>query len=216
MRQIALPLTPASDTPARIIVSEGNAALFDALAEPGAWPFRTAILYGPPRSGKSLIARWFSETGLGEAVDDADRMDETDLFHRWNRTQESGSPLLLVSGRRRGDGEGGWQVRLPDLASRLGAALELEIDPPDDAMLAELLQLHAQLRGIVLDDSATAYLVGRCERSHLGAERLVSTIDRLSLERKQPPTLAIWRDALAELKGGEWGQMSLPLAKKAD
>jgi hypothetical protein len=38
-------------------------------------------------------------------------------------------------------------------------------------------------------------------RSHLEVERLVAAIDRLSLERKQAPTLAIWRDALEELSG---------------
>jgi hypothetical protein len=33
-------------------------------------------------------------------------------------------------------------------------------------------------------------------------ERLVAAIDRLSLERKQAPTMAIWRDALIETMGG--------------
>ena len=216
MRQIALPLSLASGSPERIVVGNANAAVFEALEQPGTWPFRTAILTGPARSGKSLIVRWFTASGLGEAVDDAEQVDEAELFHRWNRAQQSGTPLLIVANRPRGEGEGFWQVRLPDLASRLGAALDLVIGPPDDAMMAELILLHAELRGLVLDDSATAYLVGRCERSHLGAQRLVETIDRLSLERKQAPTMAIWRDALAELRGGEWGQLSLPLAKKAD
>ena len=66
-------------------------------------------------------------------VDDADRMDETALFHRWNRAQESGTSLLLVSN----GAEEAWHIALPDLASRIGAALHLEIGAPDDAMLAE-------------------------------------------------------------------------------
>jgi len=45
--------------------------------------------------------------------------------------------------------------------------------------------------------------VPRIERSFAGIERLVCAIDRLSLERKQPPTLSIWRDALAEVMGAE-------------
>jgi hypothetical protein len=36
----------------------------------------------------------------------------------------------------------------------------------------------------------------------VGVERLVAAIDRLSLERKTAPTMAIWRDALEETKGG--------------
>lgn len=197
MSQIALPLAPVgAGAPSRIIVGAANRAALDALAAAGTWPFRTAILAGPPRSGKSLIARWFVENGAGEAIDDADRMDETALFHRWNRAQESGTPLLLVSGAA-----GGWKIALPDLASRLGAALHLEIGAPDDAMLGELIQLHAELRGLPLGGDALAYLAARAERSHMGTEQLVATIDRLSLERKQAPTLSIWRDALEEIMG---------------
>lgn len=195
MQQIALPLgAGAGGDPPRIVVGNANEAVVDALASAANWPFRTAVLSGPPRSGKSLLARWFAESGQGEVVDDADRADEDALFHRWNRVQESGRPLLLVSGA-----QGGWKITLPDLGSRIGAALQLQIGAPDDAMLADLIALHAEMRGLHLDEAATAYLVPRCERSHMGVEALVAAIDRLSLERKQAPGLAIWRDALAGL-----------------
>ena len=195
MSQFALPLAAGSGAgPSRIVAGNANAAVLDAFAHAEHWPFRTAVLTGPRRSGKSLLARWFAEQGIGDAVDDADRADEAGLFHRWNRAQESRRPLLLVS---RPD----WRVVLPDLASRLGAALRLAIGAPDDAMMAELIVLHAEQRGIALDVNATSYLVPRAERSHIGAELLVAAIDRLSLERKQAPTLAIWRDALDEVGG---------------
>jgi len=196
MSQIALPLaTVPGARPARIVVGTANIQVLEACAGPEGWPYRTAILSGPPRSGKSLIARWFVESGKGDALDDAHLMDETALFHRWNRAQEQGRPLLLICDAAQ------WQVGLRDLASRLGAALRLQIGDPDDAMLAELLVLHAEMRGLVLGPDAAAYLVPRCERSYLGIERLVMVIDRLSLERKQPPTLVIWREALGELAG---------------
>lgn len=201
MAQIALPLAGAGagkGAPAgRIIVGNANAAVLEALATPGTWPFRTAILAGPPRSGKSLIARWFAEKGLGEAIDDAQRADEDALFHAWNRAQESGVPLLLTVA------PGHWGVALPDLRSRLKAALHLEIGEPDDAMLGDLIALHAAQRGLALGPEAAAYLVPRGPRSHLGIERLVAAIDRLSLERKAPPTLSIWRDALEEVLGAQ-------------
>jgi chromosomal replication initiation ATPase DnaA len=193
LRQIPLPLG-AGASPSRIAVGNANAAAVDAFAHAADWPFRTAILLGPARSGKSALARWFEASGQGEAIDDADRMDETTLFHRWNRAQEGAAPLLLVA-------SGGWTIRLPDLASRLGAALHLEIGTPDDAMLADLIAVHAEMRGFVLGADAAAYLVPRVERSHLAIERLVSAIDRLSMERKHAPTLAIWRDALDEVNG---------------
>ena len=59
--QIALPLIPAgARDPASIAIGSGNRAVAEALAAPENWPFRTAILHGPPRSGKSLLARWFA------------------------------------------------------------------------------------------------------------------------------------------------------------
>jgi hypothetical protein len=196
MSQIALPLRAGSDAPARIVLGSANASVFEAFRATTDWPFRTAVLSGPSRSGKSLLAEWFMVEGLGEAIDDAQSLDETELFHRWNRAQEAGTALLLVNGAA-----DEWAVALPDLKSRLGAALHLEVGPPDDAMLAELIALHAEARGLSLGLDAAAYLVPRCERSHLAVERLVETIDRLSLERKVPPTQGLWRDALEELTG---------------
>ncbi len=197
MSQIALPLAAGASGPSRIVIGAANAAALEAMALASTWPFRTAVLAGPPRSGKSLIARWFEGAGLGEAIDDADRVDETELFHRWNRAQEGATPLLLVTGLH----EQGWTITLPDLASRLGSALQLEIGAPDEAMLGELLEIHAEIRGCALGPGASAYLVPRIERSHIGVEHLVETIDRLSLERKAPPTQGIWREALEELYG---------------
>lgn len=201
MTQIALPLAAGSGASSgRIVVGNANAQVIDAFGRADSWPFRTAILFGPPRSGKSLLGRWFAESGVGEVIDDAERMDETELFHRWNRAQESGRPLLLIVNREEDEGKG-WTIALPDLASRLGSALHLSIGAPDDEMLAELIALHAEHHRLVLGGDASAYLVPRCLRSHLAVERLVAAIDRISLERKQAPTMAVWREALDETTG---------------
>jgi hypothetical protein len=196
MTQIVLPLAPTSSGPARIVLGAANAHVAEALAHPESWPFRTAVLTGPPRSGKSLFARWFAENG-GEAIDDAHTLDETELFHRWNRAQESRTPLLIVAG------EPPWDIALPDLRSRLGAALQLEIGPPDDAMAEQLLHAHAAQRGLPLGGEAADYLVPRAGRSWADLEKLVAAIDRLSLERKVPATQSIWRAALEAVHGPE-------------
>jgi chromosomal replication initiation ATPase DnaA len=198
--QIALPLDmPGRDTPSRIVVGAANLTVIEACQQADSWPFRTAILFGPARSGKSLLARWFAESGVGEAVDDADRMDETALFHRWNRAQESGTPLLLTA-TTPPDGRA-WEVSLPDLGTRLRAALRLDIGEPDDIMLEELIALHAEARALPLSPEGCHYLASRAERSHLNAETLVAIIDRLSLERKAAPGMSIWREALEEVSG---------------
>lgn len=196
--QIALPLGP-SGGPRRIVVGPSNQAVVEALQRPAEWPFRTAVLAGPRRAGKTLLANWFAASGAGRAIDDADRVDEPELFHRWNRAQASGTPLLLVNGAAGGE----WGVALPDLASRLNSALLLEIGPPDDALLAMLVEEHAARRGLVLGEPATAWLLARLERSYAAVETVVGEVDRLSLERKQPVTISLLREAHAAA-GGEW------------
>lgn len=201
MTQIALPLdVRRASGPARIVVGAANRAAVDALADPARWPFNTALLVGPPRSGKTTLARWFADAGVGEAIDDAPSMEETALFHAWNRAQEFGRPLLLTA-------QPGWRPSLPDLASRLGGSLQIGIDPPDDVFVGELLMAHAEHRRLVLDDAAIAYLVPRTERSFAAVEAVVTAIDRISLERQTPATMSVWRDALEAVQGPEQGRL---------
>ncbi len=196
MTQIALPLLhPVPKEAPSIVLGAANATVADALRDPHSWPFGTAILSGPPRSGKSLIATWFGSHTGGGAIDDAHLQDETEIFHAWNRAREDSFPLLLTVGEER------WNIQLPDLRSRMGAALQLELGPPDDEMAADLMFSHAAQRGLVLGEGAPAYLVPRMERSHAAIERIVAEIDRLSLERKQPATMSVWRDALEAVDG---------------
>lgn len=201
MTQIALPLdVRGAAEPVRIVVGEANRAVIEALRDPSRWPFRAAVLLGPPRSGKSLLAGWFAGSGAGEAFDDAHSSDETELFHAWNRAQENDRPLLMTAAP-------GWRIGLPDLASRLGGSLQLAIGAPDDAQIAELLSAHAEQRRLVLGEGAAAYLAPRIERSHAAVEAVVEAIDRISLERQAPATISVWRDALEAVQGPEQGRL---------
>ena len=201
MSQFALPLATKGHGPARIVIGNANRHVAEALVATESWPFRTAVLTGPPRSGKSLLARWFANTAPDEtrreAIDDAAGLPEDELFHRWNRAQEDGTALLIVGG------EPPWDITLPDLRSRLGGSLQLEIGQPDDEMARDLLLSLAAERGLLLRDDAADYLVPRASRSQAELEKLVATIDRLSLERKAPPNMGIWRAALEAVHGPE-------------
>ncbi len=174
----------------------------DALAMPESWPFRTAVLTGPPRSGKSLLARWFAGRLRhgGEAIDDADTLDETELFHRWNRAQASGTPLLLVSGAPKAG-----KSRYPISKSRLGAALHLEIGQPDDDMARNLILPHGRSsagwcwgkgrRAL----SRAALRAQLCRDRTAGRSRSTGSAWNASSRRR----LAIWRAALeATLRPG--------------
>ena len=207
--QIALPLAGRSPAGAqRIVLGDANAAVIEALQNPDRWPFHVAVLTGPARSGKSLIGRWaLSHLGADrlEVIDDADTLDETALFHRWNAVQQGGlregGALLLIANVD--DEQGGWRIALPDLASRIGGSLQLAIQAPDDAMAGELILAHAEQRGLSLPEGAADYLVPRTTRSFAAIEALVAAIDRISLERQTPATMSVWRAALEALHGPE-------------
>jgi hypothetical protein len=203
--QIALPLA-ARGGGQRIVVGTANAVVIEALEAPQRWPFHVAVLTGPHRSGKSLLARWAKELhgdGL-DVIDDAQSIDEAALFHRWNAVQQGGTreggALLLVAST---PSEGGWRIALPDLASRIGGSLQLAIGAPDDAMAAALILAHAEARSLSLPEGATEYLVPRTTRSFAAIEALVAAIDRISLERQTPAIMSVWRAALEALHGPE-------------
>lgn len=199
--QIALPLSPpGSGKPGRIVIGNANSDACEAIAKPEGWPFNTAVLTGPARSGKTLLAQWAQSRGIA-AIDGADKWDEAKLFHRWNKAQETGERLLLVSDAQP------WDIALPDLRSRLAGSLQLEIGVPDDDMVARLIEAIAEQRGLVLAEGALDYLVPRAERSFAAIEQLVIAIDRLSLERKVPATMSLWRDALETICGPEQARL---------
>lgn len=207
MAQIVLPFAPVFAAAGDIVLGAANARVAAALAAPHNWPFGTAVLHGPPRSGKSLLARWFAGSGLGEAIDDAPLVPEAELFHRWNRAREAGHALLVVAAMPP------WRIALPDLRSRLSAALHLEIGEPDDEMVPALIASFAAQRGLVLGADALAYLAVRAGRSWRVLERLVARIDHMCWEQKAAPGLAICRAALG-IEAGDQGEPPAALQER--
>lgn len=192
MQQIALPLdklrTGGSDS---VIITASNAAAFAALGNHPAWPGHCAILVGPPRSGKSLMARYFAGQG-GEVIDDADHLEDEALFHRWNAALSAGQSILLLSAKPPAE----WDVQLPDLRSRLGASQLIEIEAPDDELMAQLLLKHLHDRGTSIGPEALSYVVKRVERSHAALEALARDANAKALAEGSAITLPLVRSLL--------------------
>lgn len=187
MRQIALPLDELrSGSSSSLIITDANAAVFAGLGNAASWMGRCAILTGPARSGKSLMARYFAGQG-GTVIDDAETSGAEVLFNAWNRAQEGEAPLLLVSRWRPAD----WNIALPDLRSRLGAALLLEISPPDDELIEQLLQKQLADRGAAISVDALSYVKRRIERSYAAIEGFARAANALALAENAPVNLAL-------------------------
>jgi chromosomal replication initiation ATPase DnaA len=194
MTQIALPLGwPADPRDDAFLVTPSNSRAVHTLEHTATWPVMTAILTGPRKSGRSLLARIFAAKSGGRIVDDAEQLPETALFHAWNQAQEEGRPLVIVADAA----PPAWEVKLPDLRSRLAASPHAVIDAPDDALVRSLLDHLFHRRGLDARPDLVDWIAARIERSHLAVERTVDAIDQAAMERRTRPTIPLARAALA-------------------
>jgi chromosomal replication initiation ATPase DnaA len=194
MRQIALPLDELRPgVTSSLIITQSNAPVVSALAQASSWPGRCAILCGPARSGKSLMARYFVMQADGDVIDNADTAGEEVLFNAWNRAQENGRPLLLISDIPPAD----WEIALADLRSRLAAATLLHIPPPDDELVAQLLQKHFADRGTVIGIEALGFASKRIERRYGAIETFARDANALALAENAPINMGLVKRLLS-------------------
>ena len=79
-----------------------------------------------------------------------------------------------------------WEIGLKDLLSRLMTLTTLELNIPDDNLLAAVMAKQFQDRQIKVDDEVLTYAISRMERSFLFAKTLVEALDVESLKLKKP------------------------------
>ncbi|MES2001790.1 MAG: DnaA/Hda family protein [Pseudomonadota bacterium] len=200
--QIALPLDwPQTEGDARFIVSEANRAPFDHFRQWSLWPVKAAILTGPRRSGRTLLARSFAERVGGRLFDEAEQRDEEELFHAWNQAQDTGRPLVMIADRAPPQ----WKPALPDLKTRLAVTPVVTIALPDDHLFEALIQLHFADRGLHIPGDALRFMAQRLHRDYFTAERAVEAVDRFAIAERARLSLPTVRRALAEAKliGGD-------------
>ena len=192
------------------LISPSNEIAFHYLEKWPNWPDRVLLLTGPKASGKShLAAVWSAQSRAWTekasdivldrvphlvssgalVIEDCDQstLDEHAMFHLVNAARERGTYLLLTA--RKGPME--WNIKIPDLISRLRLAPEVKIDRPDDALLnAVLFKLFID-RQLVIDTTIIAFIQGRIERSIAAARDFVERLDREGLARGKPITRSL-------------------------
>ena len=199
--------------------NRGALAMLDA---PERWPQGRLLLIGGPGSGKSHLAGfWADEHGaqivqgwtLSPAhIDDlipqggavvvedgheigANPAAEQGLFHLWNLTGARQGLLLITAQTPPRD----WDIRLPDLRSRLDTAAQSVLPPPDEALLpAVLVKLFAD-RQIQVAPEVVDWLALRMDRDLDLARRLVAAMDRESLADRRAITRLLAAELLDKL-----------------
>jgi chromosomal replication initiation ATPase DnaA len=202
---------------ADFFVSAGNALALAQVERWPDWPGGKLALIGPRGSGKThLVHVWAARSGAAifgaqglagldpgsippggaVAVEDADaglsEAAEAVLFHLHNRLAAGGGSLMVTGV----EPPARWDLRLPDLTSRLRSAPVAALEAPDDALLAAVLVKLFDDRQLPVPPEVVDFLLPRMERSFEAAERLVGRIDRLGLAQRRAVTPRLAAEAL--------------------
>lgn len=188
MNQLPLPLDrPAGAREDKFLVGDANMRAVQTLERWATWPVMAAIITGPRKSGRSLLARTMVARSGGTMIDEADRQPETMLFHAWNEAQANHRPLFLVAT----DAPPVWEVRLPDLRSRLAASPVARIEQPDDDLARDILCQFIDRHELVAHPDVVTWVMRRIERSYLAilraGEALEEDADRRGNRRLSIP-----------------------------
>ncbi|MFA6301872.1 MAG: DnaA regulatory inactivator Hda [Legionella sp.] len=137
----------------------------------------------------NLLKEWGPETieGLEDqtilCIDDIDAIAgneawEEALFHLYNRVRESERGILIISGNQP---PAKLAIRLPDLRSRLGWGLVMQVHELDDEEKINTLKIHALKRGFDLPSSVGQFLLNRCSRNMHDLHIILNKLDEASL-----------------------------------
>jgi len=200
------------------LVSPSNEQAYARIESWPDWPDTIQLLIGPRGSGKSHLASIWATTAKAWTIDafevsgdrvphlvsngalvieDMDRAarDEPALFHLLNLARERRASVLITCETP----PDRWNLRTPDLLSRLRLAPAVSLDPPDDALLKAVLVKLFVDRQLVVDTTVVDYIALRIERSLARAAEVVGALDREALSRGR----RVSRPIAAEILGAE-------------
>lgn len=197
------------------IVSDANRHALGFVDSWPDWPANVALLIGPAGSGKTHLANiWAHEAGAQRhraknltfenitpwletgalVLEDLDfnSLDEVALFHLVN-TVRGGQGFLLMTCEQP---LSHWSLALPDLASRLRAAVPVDIGAPDDDLMRQIFLKQFTDRQIIIEPSVIDYLVSRMERSLNSVREVVCRLDEASFSQGRAITKRLAYDVI--------------------
>lgn len=216
------------------IVSACNREAFTLLDQWPNWPFFALCLHGPEGCGKTHLGHIFSDKvsvlthypypiprleasrltlemppllftkhpcliieNLNEQI------NEEAMFHIYNLYRNEGGNILFTARQA----PARMHFKLPDLQSRLNIMPAAAISEPDDELLAALIIKLFMDRQLVVSREIVNYIVVNMQRSFAYAHKLVAEIDNISLAYKRAISIAIVKEAIAELNSNNQGEL---------
>ncbi len=198
------------------------------------WPYFAACIYGPEGCGKTHLANVFANKVSNltnfpykipfvkagqiqtqnfrdlfarhsclviEELNDA--INQEALFHLYNLYRDEGGNILFTSSLA----PARLNFSLPDLRSRMNIVPAVEIQEPDDDLLAALLVKLFNDRQIIPTPELINYTLNNMQRSFSYARKLVAEIDAVSLSRKRAVSIPIVKEAIQTLNDTSQGDL---------
>jgi DnaA-homolog protein len=123
-----------------------------------------------------------------ETLDDAGQVGLFNLINLVNQPGQSGCVLATGAAAPRD------LMLRPELSSRLGSGLVLQLHPLSDAEKTDALHAHAYARGFRLRDEVAAYLLRHARRDMASLISFLDALDQYSLETSREITLPLLRE----------------------
>jgi chromosomal replication initiation ATPase DnaA len=198
MKQLTLPFAEdQSYAPEDFCTAPSNAAARELLARPDAWSNGRLIIWGQAGCGKTHLLHIWAQAHQADIIDAAAlgglprvtrpiALDDADLapgpqalLHLLNNAAEAGQPVLLAARLP----PARMAYKLADLTSRLRAASAVEIRPPEDELLEQLLTRLAAARQLSLSIPVRNALLLHLPRAPAFYREAVARLDHASLDR---------------------------------
>jgi DnaA-homolog protein len=203
MEQLPLEISAAPQPGFDNYVAGANAEALERVRELAAGRLSETIVYlwGEHGSGRSHLLR--AAAGVDPALVIADDVEQLDpagqqrLFLAMNAARDGQAKVLAA-----GSLPPAALVLRDDLRTRLAWGLVYQLKSLSDADKAAHLRSEAARRGLVLSEELIGYLLSRLPRDFASLNALLDLLDRHSLARQRPLTLALVREALYGGRGG--------------
>ncbi|GGA82163.1 DnaA regulatory inactivator Hda [Neiella marina] len=117
---------------------------------------------------------------------------EQAIFDLFNRVKEQGKVLIVSADAAARH----LQLQLPDLTSRLDWGASYQLAAPDDDSKLAILQLRANMRGLVLSDEAGRFLLHRASRNMADLWLTLNKLDTASMQAQRKLTVPFIKQVL--------------------
>jgi chromosomal replication initiation ATPase DnaA len=198
-------------------VGENNYEAYKLIKEWPNWSFKGINVYGPKKSGKSYLTKFFSDKTKSKIFDsrninknnldlilsqnvliieDIDFFNDEVLFQTILNDFISKNKFIYLTSNKL---SGSIRFKLKDLISRLSSLVAVAITNPSDELFYQILTKMLSDKQINITKKEVDFILKNIERSYEAASKFVKNLDELSLLYKKKINTKIINQAINDI-----------------